>query len=78
MKSAAKLLLTLIYLTIIKILLLCLVDIQKSSCEDNANSMGNLRGQKVLKSTFSGFQNFKIQNFGNPPPGYTGYVTNLF
>ena len=36
MKSAVELLLILIYSTIIKILLLCLVDIQESSREDNA------------------------------------------
>ena len=36
MKSAVELLLILIYSTIIKILLLCLVDIQESSREENA------------------------------------------
>ena len=57
MKSAVKLLLILIYLTTIKILL-CLVDIQESSCEDNAkfNFLGViLESKKILETVFSGF-----------------------
>ena len=75
MKSAVGLLLVLIYSTIIKILLLCQVGIQESSCEDNAklNSLGVIwESKRSWRAHFQAFGEPKIQNF--PKHGATSRI----
>ena len=76
MKKVVELsLLISVYLTVIKILLLCWVDIQESSRRDNAK-FNVLRviweSKKFWKVHFQAFRDPKIQNDSNhgTPPGY--------
>ena len=78
MKNAAEL-----NRILLKFVLLCQVEIQKISREEDAKiqlSMDNLGEQKVLEwALFKLLKSLKFKILGTmvPPPGYAGFITNL-